>query len=115
MLVHAHGGADVVPAMALRRNLEAAAVPRDTIVSADHPISLNAKHVLDWPAVIGHEGRPGLGRRHREAGVVVGHEAPPKEAVGGCHGLDASQARLMWQRLPQRPETRSMRPRPFGE
>jgi hypothetical protein len=49
-----------------------------------------------------------LGRgSHREAGVVVGHEAVAEEPIGGRHGLDPGQARV--------PNTRSMRPRPCGE
>jgi hypothetical protein len=60
ILVHAHSGADVMMAMALGRNLEAAAVPGDAVVGADHAILLDTEHVLDRPADIGHERRAGL-------------------------------------------------------
>ena len=49
ILVHAHGGADVVMAMALGRNLEAAPVEGDAVVGADHAVLLDAEHVLDRP------------------------------------------------------------------
>ena len=47
VLVHAHAGADIVTAMALGRNLEAAPVPGHAIVGADDTILLDAQHVLD--------------------------------------------------------------------
>jgi hypothetical protein len=36
ILMHAHGGADMLMAMPLGRNLEAARVPGDAVVGADH-------------------------------------------------------------------------------
>ena len=42
ILVHAHGGADIVVAMTLRRNLEAASVEGHAIVGPDHAILLDA-------------------------------------------------------------------------
>jgi transposase len=59
ILMHAHGGADMLMAMPLGRNLEAARVPGDAVVGADHSILLDAEHVLDRPADIGHERRAG--------------------------------------------------------
>ena len=104
ILVDPHGGADIVPAVGLLRNLEAAAGKRHAIVGTDHAILLNAQHVLERSAGIGHEGRSGLGGRHREAGIVIGYEAFPQVPVGGRHGLDPGQAQLLRQPLLQRPE-----------
>ena len=56
ILMHAHGGPDIVIAMALGWNLEAAPVVGDAIVGADHPILLQAQHVRERAADIGHEG-----------------------------------------------------------
>jgi hypothetical protein len=74
--------------------VQAAAVIGDAVVGADHPILLHAQHVRDWPPDIGHEGRAGLGRRHREAGIIVGNEAFLEKSVGGRHGLDPRQAQF---------------------
>jgi hypothetical protein len=102
VFMHPHGGPDIVLPMALGRNLEAASLVGDAIVGANHPILLQAQHVGERAALIGHEGRAGLGRRHREAGIVVGNEAFLEEAVGG-------------RRFCRVPNTRSIRPRPCGE
>jgi hypothetical protein len=115
ILVHAHGGADIVPAMVLGRDLEAAAVPGDAIVGADHAILLDAQHVLERPADIGHEGRARLGRRHREAGVVVGHEAFLEEPVAAATVLIRARRSSCGSRFCSVPNTRSMRPRACGE
>jgi hypothetical protein len=51
-MIHAHGGADIAVAMRLRRNLQAAAVPGDAVVGADHAILLDAperKPLRGWP------------------------------------------------------------------
>jgi hypothetical protein len=115
VLMHAHGGADIVVAMALRRNLQTAAVPGDAIVGADHAILLDAQHVLERPADIGHEGRARLGRRHREAGVVVGHEAFLEEPVAAATVLIRARRSSCGSRFCSVPNTRSMRPRACGE
>ena len=46
---------DVMLPVALRWNLKAAAAPGGAIISADHPILLNAEDVLDGTPDIGHE------------------------------------------------------------
>src|SRR5215210_8363827 len=83
VLVHPHGGLDVMMAMALRRDLQRDAVPVDAIVAADLAALLDAQDVRERPAGIGQESRAFLGRWHRKAGVVVGHELLSQIAVGG--------------------------------
>src|SRR3979411_1234937 len=74
VFVHTHGRAHIVPAMLLRRNLQAAPVPGDAVVGANDAVLLDAEHVADRPADIADEGRAGLRRRHRETGGVGGPE-----------------------------------------
>jgi hypothetical protein len=72
--VHAHGGLDVMMAMALRRDLQADRVPHHAIVAANLAALVDAQDVPERPAGIGNESRTFLGGIYREAGVVVGHE-----------------------------------------
>ena len=56
IFVHAYAGANVVMAMALGRNLQAAPVPGDAIVAAHHTILLDAEHIIERAADIADEG-----------------------------------------------------------
>src|ERR1043166_8164887 len=74
IFVHPHRGADIVLAVALRRNLQAAPAPGHAVVGTDHTILLDAQHVGERPTHIGHEGRAGFGGRHRKARIVIGYK-----------------------------------------
>src|SRR5260370_37139153 len=52
IFVHAHGGADVVMAVALGWNLQGAPVVGDAIVAADDPILPDAEHLLELAAAL---------------------------------------------------------------
>jgi len=115
IFMYPHGGADIVLAVMLRRNLQAAPAPGDAIVGTDHAILLDAQHVLDRPADIAHEGRAGLGGRHCETRVVVGHEVVLEVTVSCRHGLIRASRSSCGNRFCSVPNTRSMRPRACGE
>src|SRR5579872_6467319 len=75
IVVNAHGGLDVVMAMALRRDLPGPPIPADAVVAADLAVLLDAQHVLERPTDIGQEGGSRLGSGHGRSGIVIGHEA----------------------------------------
>src|SRR6266851_1358594 len=70
IVVHPHGGADIVMAMALRRDLQGDSVPVDAVVATDLAVLLDAQDVLEQPAGIGQEGGALLGRGHGRPGSV---------------------------------------------
>jgi hypothetical protein len=96
-MVHPHGGADVMVAVALRRDLQRDAVPVDAVVAADLAGFLDAQDVFERSPGIADEGRALFGRRHRKAGVVLGHEVLSEIAVGGLDGGDLGQSQLRRQ------------------
>ena len=82
ILVHPHRRLDVVMAMALRRDLQALARPHDAVVAADLARRLDAQHLAQRHAGIGHEGAARLGRRHGEACIVIRDEVLTQKAIG---------------------------------
>jgi hypothetical protein len=61
----------MVMAIALGGDLRRSPVPPDAVVAADLAFLLNAEHVLERLAGIGHDRGAGLGRRHGEAAAIA--------------------------------------------
>jgi hypothetical protein len=74
IFVYAHGGLDVVVAVALRRDLQGQALPLDAVVTPDLAVFLDAEPVLERSADVRNESRSRLGGGHGERGVVLRHE-----------------------------------------
>ena len=113
--MHAHGGFDVVVAVALRRDLQGQALPLDAVVTPDLAVLLDAEHVLERAASVGDEGRSRLGRGDREAGIVVWDEALLEIALAASTVAILARRSSGGNRLCKVPKTRSIRPRASGE
>ena len=99
VLVHANRRLDVMSTMALGRDLQAAALPDDAVVGAHAAILLDAEHILERGTDIGDKGGAWLLRRHREAGVVIRHEALLQIPVGRGQRLDPRQPQFLGSRF----------------
>ncbi len=73
-------------------------------ILADGALLVDAQDVDMSAGAIGDEGRARLLRRHREAGVVLGHIDVPDEPVGGLDGGDPGQCELLGQAVLKRAE-----------
>src|SRR5262249_49409123 len=104
ILMYPYRSSDVMLPVALRWNLKATTVPGDAIISADHPILLNAEDVLDGTPNIGHERRAWLGRRHCETRVVIRNETFFEVAIGRRDGPDFCEPQFLREALLQRAE-----------
>ena len=114
VLVQPHGRPDEVRPERARRDLQAPAAPAHGVVVADLPGLVPAENVAPGRGRAGDEGRPRLGGRDGEAGVVRRQVALGDEAVGGLDRGDAGQRQLLDQPVLQGAEGALERPRASG-